>query len=68
MRDEQEVYDHATTAAHLGVSTRTLTHWRERGLIAAEVRYEGLNPRYYYTATAIAECQQRVGEMRAQQA
>lgn len=57
---------HAEAAQVLGVSTKTLSSYRERGLIAAHEEPEGLNTRYWYTPEAIRACIQRLKELREQ--
>lgn len=66
MPDDEGRFTHAEAAEQLGVSIKTLASYRERGLIVAEVEHEGLNPRYWYAAEAIAACRQRLAELREQ--
>jgi DNA-binding transcriptional MerR regulator len=66
MPNEDERLSHEEAAAELGVSTKTLTSYRERGLIVAEAEPQGLNVRYWYTTQAVVACEQRVRELREQ--
>lgn len=66
MQNDDGKLSHEQAAAQLGVSTKTLASYRERGLIEAEEEPQGLNVRYWYTPAAVAECQQRLAALREQ--
>lgn len=57
---EEASYSHEEAARKLGVTVKTLASYRAKGLIVATVKWQGLRPRYAYSARSIAACAARL--------